>query len=460
MHQNHDETPGGDDRDGPNATGTAASDGHTPPVGTLVQDLGELGEPERRPRDTADQLAELGRTSALMNKVLSNRLAGMRFPVLANPAFTSFGKSLSIWVAEQARASRLVADMARRVVYTPPVLPRPVRIVPPVTLAAWVSPVQPMLTKLAQSAAAMNRANTVNVSGLLAAQRSWTSSSAALARAAAGTNGWPWGNAGGLFAKQYAWTTRFSATWAAPGWLASKQLFPKFDFYRDMGDMLRGIRERLARIDEFAWGLYFAALDARETILKDPQSRSRPLVRAFARTWLRIRDVSDYVLDAVIDVLLSDDWHELDMTDDELFRHLRTLTKDQHEVHRPLFDRQVNYRKIGSLSAEVSTPTGLLTWEQAVTGHHDTETTALALSWEDPRIGPLLNKLPPSGRAVVEKLVSYPDLTWEEAAAVAGVPPEQAEATRRKAQYLAKEQNRRASARQHHRESTNARWPR
>jgi hypothetical protein len=95
-----------------------------------------------------------------------------------------------------------------------------------------------------------------------------------------------------------------------------------------------------------------------------------------------------------------------------------------------------------------------------VTGPHDTEDMALALSWEDSRIDPLLNKLSPGSRAIVETIACYPGLSWEEAAVVAGVPPEQAEATRRRAKYLAKDQNRRVKARQQCGDPNNTRWPR
>lgn len=251
-----------------------------------------------------------------------------------------------------------------------------------------------------------------------------------------------------------SWIGASAGAWRIPGWKmpaafdlspVARSVFavsalPSFAFRSDLFDILRGIRERLAEVDEFASSLFFAALDTRDAILTDPDAR--PVVRRFARTWLKIRTVTQYVLDAVVDVLLADDWHELDLTDDELREHLRARTKDRHEVHRPIFERQLNHHRIGSLSAPVKTTDGVLALDEAVAGIHHTEDEALSLHWADPRIGPLLNKLNPQQRRVVDT-IAHSGLGWQEAAAVAGVTTQQAEATRRRLKYLAAEQNRR-----------------
>jgi hypothetical protein len=224
----------------------------------------------------------------------------------------------------------------------------------------------------------------------------------------------------------------------------SKYVLP--DFRARLADVLRMVREQLDAADDFACSLYLAAQDARDAVLGDLESR--PVVRRFARTWLRISNVTEHVLDAVVEVLLSDDSHEPGMTGAQLLDHLRTRAKERHEVHRPIFDRQFNHQRIGSLSVEVATPSGIVTLDQTVAGADSTEDTALALNWADPRISPLLSKLAPDDQAVIEAIACYPGITWQDAAAVVGVSPQQAETTRRKAKYLVKEQNRRAQMRQ------------
>jgi hypothetical protein len=212
----------------------------------------------------------------------------------------------------------------------------------------------------------------------------------------------------------------------------------------DLYDVLRRIRDRLAQADEYLGGLFFAALDARDAVLNDPDADK--IVRRFARTWLGIRQVTRYVLDAVVDVLLSDDWHELDATEDELREHLRDRTFEQHALYRPVFERQLAGYPIGSLSAQVRTDDGTLTLDQAVAGSHDTEREVLDRQWTDPRIGPLLDKLAPHQRRVID-VITYDGLGWYQAADVAGVTPEEVEATRRRIRYLVAEQKRRSASR-------------
>jgi DNA-directed RNA polymerase specialized sigma24 family protein len=238
-------------------------------------------------------------------------------------------------------------------------------------------------------------------------------------------------------------------TWTAPTgfmpWAASNLFTVALpDVWRhDLYDVLRRIRETLDKADEYLGGLFFAALDARDAVLNDPDSPK--VVRRFARTWLGIRNITQYVLDAVVDVLLSDDWHELDVTEDELREHLRARTRDRHAIHRPVFERQLGGRPIGSLSAQLHTDVGVLTLDQAVAGTHDTEHEALQQQWADSRLAPLLDKLTPLHRRVVDVIASN-GLGWYEAADVAGVTPAEVEATRRRVKYLAAEQKRRAAA--------------
>jgi DNA-directed RNA polymerase specialized sigma24 family protein len=256
-----------------------------------------------------------------------------------------------------------------------------------------------------------------------------------------------------------AWSTAASiGAWRIPGWTvpaaftmpcAANDLvtfaLPGPWWRSGLYDFLRRIREQLAETDEYLIGLFFAALDARDAVLTDPNPAEA--VRRFARTWLRIRRVTRYVVDAVVEVLLSDDWHELDMTGDELREHLRARTRERHAMHRPIFERQLAGHPIGSLSVQIDTGVGLLALDQAVAGTHDTEREALHQQWVDPRIAALLDKLAPEQRHVVD-VIAHDGLGWYEAADVAGVTPQEVEATRRRIRYLIAEQNRRAAARQ------------
>ena len=75
----------------------------------------------------------------------------------------------------------------------------------------------------------------------------------------------------------------------------------------DMLKSLRFVGDRSLFEDD----LYAAAVATRASILEQPQSDDA--VRQFAKTWLRIRDVNDDVVYAVVLALLADDWLEADL---------------------------------------------------------------------------------------------------------------------------------------------------
>jgi hypothetical protein len=197
-------------------------------------------------------------------------------------------------------------------------------------------------------------------------------------------------------------------------------------------------------------GLYLDAMMTREAVLTDPGSPT--MVRAFARTRLQIRDITQHVLEAVVDVLLSDDWTATSVPDEQLRAHLRSRTKEWHRSHRPVIESRLHHRPIASLSATMATPFGLTALDQMVPGSRDTEGEALAVGmWEDRRLSRVLGGLSAEGRAVVEALARYPRLTWEEAAAVAGLSPGTGERTRRRVRYLASDLARRERMRENDR---------
>ena len=180
-------------------------------------------------------------------------------------------------------------------------------------------------------------------------------------------------------------------------------------------------------------------MSVRRAVLSDP--RSPEAVRNFARERLRMSGVNQFVVDAVIDVLLEDDWTALSRPDDELLAHFRSRTRDRHRAHRPVLESRLSARRIVSLSMEAGA-TGTLA--DLVRGPSDTEAEALAVGiWDDPRLGTLTAKLPAEGRAIVDIMARFPRTTWAEAAELAGQPPARGEQTRRRLRYLAHEMLRR-----------------
>ncbi|MFI5492206.1 hypothetical protein [Actinoplanes sp. NPDC051859] len=213
-------------------------------------------------------------------------------------------------------------------------------------------------------------------------------------------------------------------------------------FSRRVADILRHVRDRVAaaNADTFERELYAVALQTRQTILSEPDSR--PQVAHFTRVWLGVRAATRHVLEAVVEALLEDDWHEIALSDDELRRHLRQRARNHHEVLRPLTDRQLNKQKVVSLS----TPTGTAdtTYEQVVADPGTVEDEVLLRlgCWNDDRLNRLFGKLDPAGVAITTAYAQNAG-TWEQAAVAAGYPPHSGEAVRRRLKNLRNEERRR-----------------
>lgn len=182
--------------------------------------------------------------------------------------------------------------------------------------------------------------------------------------------------------------------------------------------------------------LHLAALRVREHILSD-QGMDRGPVKMFTRRWLRLHwpataDERHALLDAVIDALLSDEWDTggSDLVPVALRQTVRALQRSA----RPVWAGQINGRTIGSLDVEVATGEsgGGVSLGSLVPGGHDVEGTVLAAVIEDPRLLDLRLRLGPEAWRVLElHALNGPQLTWPEAAVLAGLPPERGESVRR-----------------------------
>jgi len=219
--------------------------------------------------------------------------------------------------------------------------------------------------------------------------------------------------------------------------------FPQLPESRSLlADMLDGIRSTFDYSVTRTRGLYRDAVAVRTAVLSDPDA-SR-LVRSFARERLHIRGVTEHVMNAVIDVLLAEDWPLSALPDDQLRALLLTRTRERHRTHRPILESRLGRMTITSLSLEVVTSRGQNRLDQIVPGGSDTETEALALGlWEDKRLRSMVGRLTAESRSILEMFARFPRLSWAEAAELAGLDVGRGEQLRRQLRYLAREVSRR-----------------
>jgi hypothetical protein len=209
---------------------------------------------------------------------------------------------------------------------------------------------------------------------------------------------------------------------------------------------LSGIRSVFDHAGHHQRLLYHDAVAVRSAVLSSPDP-SR-MVRFFVRESLQIRGVTEHVLNAVIDVLLAEDWPSSSLPDDQLRALLLTRTRERHRAHRPVLESRIRRMSIASLSADVITPAGHARLDQLIAGTNDTETEAVAVGmWEDKRLRSITGRLSADGRAIIEMFARFPGLSWAEAAELAGADHRRGEQLRRQVRHLAREINRREAGR-------------
>jgi hypothetical protein len=193
--------------------------------------------------------------------------------------------------------------------------------------------------------------------------------------------------------------------------------------WREVADSGVGVLRALAR------AAYKAALDARAAVLRGDDGP----VTQFISTWLDLRTSPERV-EAVSAALLEEGW-DAGIPDDPayLIADLRKRTARQGRVLRPIWETQLNRRPVGMLDEPVCTSNGtLLTAADLVPGAQSAEDLVLADELEEERLRRVLNRLKPDELLVTNVYAQRGELSWAEAARVAGAPDAVGERIRRK----------------------------
>ncbi len=186
----------------------------------------------------------------------------------------------------------------------------------------------------------------------------------------------------------------------------------------------------------------FAALRARRAALRGDLAA----VREFIVNWLERRP-TDPMVEATIDALLEDDWvpDEDDALEVEVIEHLQRQAGRYTRRHKMTGRTQIVGRSVDSLDRLV--PIGR-SGERAplVTLTADPSTAIIDDDVEalERRAQRALGQFKPEEQQVL--LAWEPGMTWQEAAAAAGQPPEVAERVRRKRKRVAQEAAKRTDA--------------
>jgi hypothetical protein len=199
--------------------------------------------------------------------------------------------------------------------------------------------------------------------------------------------------------------------------------------WREVAESGVGVLRGLAR------AAYKAALHARAAVLRGDNV---PVAR-FIKTWLGLR-VSPERIEAVSAALLEEGW-DVGIPDDPayLITDLRKRTARQARVLRPIWETQLNHQTIGMLDEPVRTNNGmLLTIADLVPGARPIEDLVLASEWEEQRLRRVLDRLKPDELRVTNIYAQRSELTWAEAARIAGAadPAAVGERIRRKLKRL------------------------
>jgi hypothetical protein len=213
-----------------------------------------------------------------------------------------------------------------------------------------------------------------------------------------------------------------------------------FQRWREAAESGMGVLRGLAR------AAFKAALRARGAVLHGDDG----LVAWFIETWLGLR-ASPERIEAVSAALLEEGWDaSVPDAPDCLLTDLRRRTARQTRVLRPIWETQLNRRAIGMLDQPVITGNGtFLTIADLVPGGQATEDLVLADEWGEQRLCRLLGRLKPDELQVTNIYAQRSELTWADAARIAGAadPAAVGERVRRKLKRLGAEDKRRLALR-------------
>ena len=217
---------------------------------------------------------------------------------------------------------------------------------------------------------------------------------------------------------------------------ATRGLVDLFRSWRETAETGLGLLRSLAR------AAHRAALRARAAVLKGDDGP----VAWFIEEWLYMRVTPERV-EAVSAALLEEGW-DVGTPEDpaRLLADLRSRTVRQARVLRPIWETQLNCRTIGRLDRTVTTSNGkLLTVADLVPDPQTTEDLVLANECEEQRLRRVLSRLKPEELQVTNVYAGRGELTWAEAARLAGAadPAAMGERVRRKLKRLGAEHNRR-----------------
>lgn len=209
---------------------------------------------------------------------------------------------------------------------------------------------------------------------------------------------------------------------------------------------------------ERRWLLWDAAR-TRETLLTEPSEAKRNsavdnfVYRRVGLSRPARREEREAIRDAAIEVLLSSDWLMDEAValeageDGRLRKQLGNLISRTSAGYKPVWRHQVRGRWIGSLDQLVVTEVGETSMAAIVRDPQDSLAAVRDGGVTDPRLISLLDKLTPPQQAVLVARAHHGDVTWTEAAELAGVARQHAEGTRRKLRRLLLEQEQRAALR-------------
>lgn len=232
------------------------------------------------------------------------------------------------------------------------------------------------------------------------------------------------------------WASAFGSLADVGAMSATAGLVGLFRSWREIAETGLGLLGGLAR------AAHRAALRARTAVLAGDADG----VAWFIRAWLRMRVTPDRV-EAVSAALLEDGW-DASIPEDpaRLLTDLRNRTARQARALRPIWETRLNHQTIGRLDHTVTTSDGsLLTVADLVPDPQTTEDLALAGEYEEQRLRRVLSLLKPDELHVTNVYAGRSELTWTEAARLAGAtdPAAMGDRVRRKLRRLGSEHNRR-----------------